>query len=292
MKKENKGLRFNDNKVRHDLLEPHAINEVAKVFTYGDKKYNPDGTNPHNWLKGMAWSKMIASGKRHINAMERGEDYDFDPNCPDCKSGNFCKSHSGLLHAALAAWNFLGLVSYYKYHPKLDDRFKVTDIPRIGLDIDEVLANFTKQYDKHYKTGIPSSWNFDKEMPNRLKKHAKDKKFWMDIEPHISGHDIPFEPVVYITARPVDSSITEAWLKKHNFPVAPIVTVKPTESKLDVVKKYNLDIFVDDNYKTFCSINNNSDTLCLLFAASHNKRHKAQAGHMYINSLSEVLKTF
>lgn len=266
------GLRYNEDKVRHDLLEPYAINELAKVFTAGAKKYS-DG----NWLKGMAWSKMVASLKRHINAFERGED--FDPE-------------TGLYHMAHAAWNALGIISYYKFHPKLDNRFcKNLPIPRIGLDIDEVLAKFTSQYDKHYNTGIPTSWNFDKDMPSRLKQRSKDKKFWMDIEPHLSGHDMPFEPTVYITARPIDSSVTEAWLKKHNFPVAPVITVKPGTSKIDVIKEYNLDIFVDDNYKTFQEVND-AGVLCYLMEAPHNKRYTKQAGHLRIKSLNEVLKTF
>lgn len=263
------GLRYNDDKVGHDLLEPFAINELAKVFTAGAKKYAPN-----NWLRGMKWSTMIGCLKRHINAFERGED--FDPE-------------TGLYHMAHAAWNAMALISYYRYHPKMDDRFKVRDIPRVGFDIDEVLAKFVGQYDKHYKTGIPSSWNFDKQMPERLKKHSKDKKFWMDIEPHLSGHDLPIEPVVYITARPIDSSVTEAWLKKHNFPVAPVVTVAPGTSKVDVVREYKLDIFVDDNYKTFCEINDNTNTLCYLMAAEHNKRYIKQAGHLRIKSLKEIL---
>ena len=263
------GLRFNDDKVRHDLLEPFAINELAKVFTAGAKKYAAN-----NWLRGMAWSKMLASMKRHINAFERGED--FDPE-------------TGLYHMAHAAWNAMGLVSYYKYHPRLDDRFqKLAQIPRIGLDIDEVLANFVKQYDKHYKTGIPSAWNFDKHMPDRLKKHSKDKKFWMDIEPHITGDQIPFEPAVYITARPVDSSVTEEWLKKHNFPVAPVITVKPGQSKLKVAMEHNVEVFVDDNYKTFVELNNNG-ILCFLMDAPHNQRY-TQAGHLRIKNLKEILK--
>ena len=36
---EDKALRFDSKKVRHDLLEPFAINELAKVFTAGSVKY-------------------------------------------------------------------------------------------------------------------------------------------------------------------------------------------------------------------------------------------------------------
>ena len=38
------GLRYNQNKLRYDLLEPFAIEQLAKVFTKGAEKYAP-----HNW---------------------------------------------------------------------------------------------------------------------------------------------------------------------------------------------------------------------------------------------------
>ena len=55
-------LRYDEGKIRHDLLPGHAINELAKVYTMGAKKYAD-----HNWRKGMKWSRVIASLKRHLN---------------------------------------------------------------------------------------------------------------------------------------------------------------------------------------------------------------------------------
>lgn len=98
-----KALRSNVGKLRYDLLEPYAIQELARVFTKGAEKYEDN-----NWLNGgMDYSKMLASLKRHIAAFEMGEDIDPETQCH---------------HMALAAWNALGIVTYSRYFPENDDR--------------------------------------------------------------------------------------------------------------------------------------------------------------------------
>lgn len=261
------GLRFDGGKIRHDLLEPFAINELAKVFTAGANKYSDN-----NWLKGMPWSKMLGCLKRHINAFERGED--FDPE-------------TGLLHMAHAAWNAMGIVSFYKHHPELDDRMHLYLSPRrIGLDIDEVIADWTGAYGKRFKTnGKPAHWNFDRSIGERLGSLKKDKNFWMDIEAKFEGKDINFEPVVYVTSRVIPTEWTEEWLNKHGFPAAPVVTVGHGESKLDALKKHNVDVFVDDSFSNFAELNKNG-ILCYLFDAPHNSKH--DVGHKRIKSLKQI----
>jgi hypothetical protein len=98
-----KGMRLNAGKLRYDLLEPFAIQELVRVFTKGSEKYEAN-----NWLNGgMDYSKMLASLKRHIAAFELGEDIDPETGC---------------YHMAQAAWNALGIVSYSKWFPENDDR--------------------------------------------------------------------------------------------------------------------------------------------------------------------------
>ena len=96
-------LRFNTGKTRYSLLEPYAIEELAKIFTIGAIKYDS-----YNWLKGgMKTSTFIDSLKRHIAAFEKGEDIDPETGCH---------------HMAHAAWNALGIVSYAHFFPEDDDR--------------------------------------------------------------------------------------------------------------------------------------------------------------------------
>lgn len=100
--KEHKGLRYNEGKLRYDLFEPTAMKELAKLFTIGAQKYEPN-----NWMKGMSWQSVLASMERHKEAYKQGEDYDKETGC---------------LHMAHVAWNALALVSYYSIYPEGDDR--------------------------------------------------------------------------------------------------------------------------------------------------------------------------
>ena len=59
---EDKGLRFNQGKTRHDLVPVFAQEQYARVLTKGSEKYAE-----RNWEFGMKWSKVIASMKRHIH---------------------------------------------------------------------------------------------------------------------------------------------------------------------------------------------------------------------------------
>lgn len=67
------GLRYNQGKLRYDLICPEQLKGLASVYTYGATKYKP-----HNWSKGQAYSTILASLKRHIAAFEAGEDYDAE----------------------------------------------------------------------------------------------------------------------------------------------------------------------------------------------------------------------
>lgn len=89
-------------KTRWDLMPPRALEEVARVFTYGAEKYAPRG-----WERGMPWGQLFGAAQRHLWAFWDGEDYDCE---------------SGLLHLAHAAWNVLALLEYQVSHIGFDDR--------------------------------------------------------------------------------------------------------------------------------------------------------------------------
>ena len=67
------GKRFNEGKLRYDLIHPIAQEGLVRVLTLGAKKYEP-----RNWEKGMSWSSILASLKRHLAAIEKGEDFDLE----------------------------------------------------------------------------------------------------------------------------------------------------------------------------------------------------------------------
>lgn len=262
-------MRFNEGKVRHDLLEPFAINELAKVFTKGAEKYAI-----HNWLKGMEWSKVIASLKRHINKFELGEDLDQE---------------TGLYHMAHAAWNAMALVSYYKYFPQGDDRLNLlVKQPRISLDIDDVLADFVGEWRKLYNLPEATTYHFDWQMMERFRKmHESDTymDFLLQLPTVSRPEDMAFDPVCYVTARALDKkAITEEWLKINGFPSAS-VHFTSNGSKLDILKELKVDIHIDDSYSTFRELNANG-VCCLLFDRPHNRKHDVGAKRIY--SLNEL----
>lgn len=275
----NKGLRYNKGKVRLDLIPEFPINEIGKILTYGANKYtivneNDDiiETGDNNWKKGMSWKSIIASTKRHLSAFEKGEDYDKESN---------------LLHIAHAATNLIFLLEYYKIHPEDDDRDKKYLNKRIGLDIDGPCADFINHFFTYLKLDKtePKYWN-DFRIRKNFHLIEKDIKFWLSIPPSIKGEDLPFEPVLYCTARPIDSSITEKWLEKNGFPYAPVITVPHQTSKVDAIKG-KCDIFIDDNYDNFIQLND-AGINCYLFTQSHNKKY--DVGFKRISTFEDLIE--
>ena len=93
----------------------------------------------------------------------------------------------------------------------------------------------------------------------------------VNLEPKIDPRDLTFEPLAYITARPVKSEISEMWLDKHGFPAAPVYTVGVGGSKLDIIQKLGATIHIDDNYDTYTELNQNG-ICCYLLDALHNQK--------------------
>jgi hypothetical protein len=96
------GARYDLGKTRYELIPTHLLASTADVFAYGAQKYAA-----WNWAKGMPWSKVIGCIKRHLAAIERGED--IDPE-------------SGLPHIGHLMCNALMLEHYRTAYPEGDDR--------------------------------------------------------------------------------------------------------------------------------------------------------------------------
>lgn len=269
MKKE-EGLRFNQGKTRHDLVPAYAQEQYARVLTKGAEKYAPG-----NWMKGMAWSKVIASLERHLQAIKGGED--FDPE-------------DEILHSAHIMCNAAFLTEYYKIYPEGDDRpHSYLNPKKIGLDIDEVLANWTPAWCKYWKMEEPKSWFFDRNIVQRFDQMKADgmlDSFYLSLERLVNPDDIPFEPFCYVTSRPVDTHITERWLDENGFPHRPVYTIGLGQSKVDVIKDLDIDIFVDDRFDNFVELNK-AGICCYLFDAPHNRRY--DVGYKRIKSLKELI---
>lgn len=265
---EEKGLRYNEGKLRYDLLHPVAQDGIVRVLTRGAEKYSP-----RNWEKGLSWTSTIASLKRHLAAIERGEDYD---------------SESGELHIDHVQCNAHFLSAYYKIAPQFDDRqHKYLNRPKIGLDIDDIICDWISPWCNKYDHPIPENWNFSYKNGDRFKSLGEElDKFYLNLPRKIDPKDIPFEPHCYITSRSVPVELTKQWIENSGFPTAPVYSVGFGVSKVQVAKESGIDIFVDDRYENFVELNK-AGICTYLLDAPHNRRY--DVGYKRIKSLKELV---
>ena len=96
------GVKFDGDKLRFDLIPPEALEELARVLTFGAKKYSD-----RNWEKGMNWGRMFGAASRHLWAWWRGEHTDKE---------------TGFSHLAHALCCVAMLVTYERRKIGTDDR--------------------------------------------------------------------------------------------------------------------------------------------------------------------------
>ncbi len=103
----NNFIKHDSEKPRTDLLPPMALLEVAKVMTYGARKYEIG-----NWFKkGATYNRYYAACLRHMLQWQAGED--LDPE-------------TGISHIAHAASNLLFLTALILVgNPETDDRLLI-----------------------------------------------------------------------------------------------------------------------------------------------------------------------
>jgi len=107
-------LKYDDKKPRLDLLPSGPLVEIAKVLTYGAKKYATENkSGEHNWRNGFAWSRLYGASLRHLLAHKDGES--LDPE-------------SGVSHLAHAVCNLLFLLEHELKGLGTDDRYKGTKL--------------------------------------------------------------------------------------------------------------------------------------------------------------------
>jgi len=98
----NGGIKYDDGKPDHSLHPPIALEEIAKVWSFGQRKYQA-----FNWSKGFLWRRPAAAALRHITAWLRGED--LDPE-------------SGYSHLAHAACCLMMLLHFQATNTGTDNR--------------------------------------------------------------------------------------------------------------------------------------------------------------------------
>jgi len=66
-------VKFDNGKPRMDLLPPKALEGIAKIFTFGAKKYHDFN---YKTGKGLDLNRPLAACYRHLNAWNEGEEND------------------------------------------------------------------------------------------------------------------------------------------------------------------------------------------------------------------------
>jgi hypothetical protein len=99
------GVKHDTDKPDLSLVSPIWITGVARVLTFGKKKYAA-----HNWRKGIETSRLLAACLRHIFAFLSGEDR--DPETGEC-------------HLDHASCCLMFARELWETRPDLDDRYKV-----------------------------------------------------------------------------------------------------------------------------------------------------------------------
>ncbi len=89
--KVNKGIKFDFDKLQYDLIDPYALEDMAKVLTLGAKKYDR-----YNW-KNVEEYRYVAASMRHFEAYRKGE---------------ICDPESGVSHLAHAMVNLMFLYCF------------------------------------------------------------------------------------------------------------------------------------------------------------------------------------
>lgn len=287
-----KARRYNKGKLRYELQPNFAKKEISRAFSMGAAKYTTRDENGNiiddgadNWRNGMPWRDVVASTIRHLEKYDKGEDFDYD--WPQEILDEFGPSY----HLANAAWGCMTLLEHYKINPKYDNRLHpYLNTPKVGLDIDQVLADFTEPWCDKWQIRRPTSWFFDRQIVEKfelMRKEGSLDDFYLNLPVLTKPEDIPFEPHCYITSRPVDTAITEEWLDRNGFPARPVYTVGLGQSKVDVIREAGCEIFVDDRFDNFQEINK-AGICCYLFDQPHNQRY--DVGYKRIKSLKQLFE--
>lgn len=98
------GLKNDGGKPPLDLLDPIALDGLARVLAFGRDKYAA-----HNWRGGISYSRLIAALLRHSFSILRGQYIDDESGLPHIDHVGCC-------------WMFLS--NMMKTRPDLDDLYK------------------------------------------------------------------------------------------------------------------------------------------------------------------------
>lgn len=116
---------------------------------------------------------------------------------------------------------------------------------RIGLDIDDCLADFWGAYCKYFDTANNPKMLEDSIITRNVQRVLKsDRQFWLNLEVKSRPN---FIPELYCTKRVNNKRWTREWLLNNGFPDRPIYQMYYQKgNKADMIKG-RVDVFIDDS---------------------------------------------
>ena len=154
---------------------------------------------------------------------------------------------------------------------------------RIGLDIDNVIADWDSGYIKRFGKFPKYNWVITRNVNNIL---IHERDFWLNL-PLLNMPD--FTPRLFCSARVNSKNWTKTYLKNHGLN-SPLYQVNGYHvSKYDSLKG-RVDLFIDDSLKNFIDLNQKGIP-CLLMDSNNNKSWK-NIGRIYSLKLNEIMPVY
>lgn len=116
---------------------------------------------------------------------------------------------------------------------------------RIGLDIDEVLADFMGEYRRFFNADKNPKMMQQEIITKNVHNLRNNKEFWENLP--FLDNGLNFDPILYCTKRVNSKTYTKNWLKKNNLPDVPVYQMYNYQGNKATMIKGRVDVFIDDS---------------------------------------------
>jgi hypothetical protein len=142
---------------------------------------------------------------------------------------------------------------------------------KIYLDVDDVVTNWVPTFCKKYDCPIPTTWTNPHITRARLDELSKDRNYWINLPVR---HRPNFVPSGFLSARSVPKRWTYEFMKLNQIPGRSNINHVPwNTSKIEKLRAFGCDIFIDDKDETFEDCHK-AGIFCLLMDTPWNQHIK------------------
>lgn len=154
---------------------------------------------------------------------------------------------------------------------------------RIGLDIDNVIADFDHGYINRFGRYPKCDWVITRNVNNIL---IKEREFWLNL-PVLRLPN--FTPKLFCSARVNNKRWTKQYLLNNGL-TSPLYQIPGYKLSKYPTLKGKVDVFIDDSLKNFIDLNLNGIP-CLLMD-SYNNQSWGPIGRIYSLNIEEIVNTY